>query len=190
MGGIRVWVICPTPAISERIYNRTMTRGVKSGTTREHYAVEAMEKQRAVIDGYLRGQSWTEALRVAGYNETSALHYSKKEFLNSKGVQRYINQMDNEAQKRFGESLPDKVMGVYFDGLEATKAIKVGQQTEERPDWLARKSFADKFSEFFGWSREQVPTETQNQYNFFSIPKSEQETFNQKFKEFLRTHYQ
>lgn len=165
-----------------------MTKGVKSGTMREHYDVEATEKQRAVIDGYLKGLPWTEALRAAGYNRSSALHYSKKEFLNSKGVQRYISQMDKHAQKRFGDSLPDKVMEVYFDGLEATKAVKVGQQTEEVPDWSARKSFADKFSEFFGWSREQVPTETQNQYNFFSVPKSEQEAFNQKFKEFLRKH--
>lgn len=166
-----------------------MTKGVKPGTTRGHYVVEATEKQRAVIDGYLKGLGWTEALRVAGYNDSSALHYSKKEFLNSKGVQRYISQINKHAQKRFGESLPDKVMRVYFDGLEATKAVKLGQQTEERPDWLARKSFADKFSEFFSWSKEQVPTGTQNQYNFFSVPEKERDEFNQKFKEFLRKNY-
>lgn len=164
-----------------------MARGVKSGTMRGHYAIEPTKKQRTVIDSYLKGLPWTEALRVAGYNESSALHYSKKEFLNGKGVQRYISLMGAKAEQRFGESLPDKVMDVYLEGLEATKAVKVGQQTKEVPDWSARKSFADKFSEFFGWSREQVSTETQNQYNFFSVPKSEQETFNQRYKEYVRS---
>lgn len=118
---------------------------------RGHYAVEPTNKQRAVVDGYLKGLRWAEALRTAGYSESSALHYSKKEFLNNKGVQRYITRINGKAEQRFGESLPDKVMEGYLDGLEATKLVKVGQRAVESPDWMTRKQFLDRFAEFFGW---------------------------------------
>lgn len=128
-----------------------MTTGVKPGSMRGYYAVGPTEKQRKAIDGYLKGRKWTEALRVAGYSKLSALHYSKKEFFNSRGAQKFVTQIDRKAAQRFGESLPDKVMEGYLDGLEATKSVKLGQRLVENPDWVTRKQFLDRFSEFFGW---------------------------------------
>jgi len=132
-----------------------MQKGVKLGVTRGHYAVE-LTRQQAVIYWYLKGLKWTEALRSAGYNESSALHYSKKEFLNSAGVQRYISRIGRKAELRFGESLPEKVINLltlpcYLDGLEAAKPVKGSQGTVESPDWMTRKQYLDKFVEFFGW---------------------------------------
>mgnify|MGYP001580598595 FL=1 len=128
-----------------------MKKGVRLGAIRGHYAVEPTNKQRAVIDGYLKGLKWAEALRASGYGESSALHYSKREFSNSKGVQEYIGRIGRRAELRFGESLPEKVMDCYLNGMEATKLVKLGQRMVESPDWMTRKQFLDRFAEFFGW---------------------------------------
>lgn len=152
--------------------------------------VRATLKQKKAVDNIVSGQfkSIAAAMKDAGYSAVSASHPAHA-LMDRRGVEVYLEKLDEISQRRFNLSLRDKVMETYMDGLDATKIARIGKQTLERPDWAVRKSFADKFSEFFGWSKEQVPSETQNQYNFFSVGPSEREAFNQKYKLFLRSYY-
>ena len=141
-------------------------------------------KQVKGVDNILSGRypSPTKALRAAGYGK-----YVKtgKEFFKAQGVELYLKTLSKVAKKRWNYSLPDKVMLTYLDGLEATKLY--GKDAEEHPDWLARKAFADRFAEFFGWTRgETSPVGRLQQFNFFSVNEEDRKNFNENFKLFLR----
>ena len=148
-------------------------------------------KQKQAVDNIISGQfkSVATAMRDAGYSAVSATHPAHA-LMNRRGVEAYLAKLDELSQRKFNLSLPDKVMETYMDGLDATKVVRICKQTEERPDWLVRKAFADKFSEFFGWSKESSAPTSQNQYNFFSVSQEERDSFNQRFKEFMRKYYQ
>lgn len=109
--------------------------------------VKATLKQKKAVDNIISGEfkSVAAAMKDAGYSPVSASHPAHA-LMNSRGVEVYLAKLDEKSQKLWGLKLPEKVMDTYLEGLEATKVVKVGKQTEERPDWLARKSFADKFS--------------------------------------------
>jgi len=127
-----------------------MNRGVKPGTNRGKYTIEPTRKQALAIKQFLvEGKNWTQALRIAGYSESTAKHYSKKEFLKSCGAQKFYCYMDNKAMKEFGMPLPEKIMELYLEGTQATKT---GADGIEHPDWNVRYEYLLQFAYWFGWT--------------------------------------
>lgn len=141
-------------------------------------------KQVKGVDNILSGRfpNSTQALRAAGYGKHIKVG---QEFYKAQGVELYLKTISKVAKKRWNYSLPDKVMLTYLDGLEATKLA--GKDAVEHPDWMARKVFADRFAEFFGWTRgETSPVGKLQQFNFFSVNEDERKNFNENFEKFLR----
>lgn len=166
-----------------------MPRGVKLGTRRGKYAIEPNKRQKTAVQAFLDGHKWAEALRLAGYSHKTALHLTKKDFIKSRGAQAYFKQLGDKAMKRFGISLPDKIMQGYFDGIEAMKVVATGGIAREYPDLVTRKTYLDRFAEFFGWTKHKLSRVDQyNAYNFFSgVGEQERNNFNEKFKAFLKS---
>ena len=151
------------------------------------YDPEPTIMQKRAIDNVLSGKHKTmkSAMLAAGYSKASAT--VPKQMLKDKpGVQKYLAQLDEEAKKNGGKGLKSKVISVYYDGLNATKLV--GRGAIEHPDYAVRKMYADKFSEFFKWDNNNSPVinSKKTQINFFSIPKEEQEKFNENFAKFMR----
>lgn len=141
---------------------------------------------KRAVDNWLSGKFKTkkDALLEAGYSQSTASTNAHNVF-QTQGIQLYLKTLSKISKHRTGLSLPDKVAMVYLDGLEATKLY--GKNAIEAPDWQARKAFADKFSEFFGWSHPQfAPGSKFQQFNFFATPVEERQSFNDDFKVFLR----
>jgi hypothetical protein len=93
------------------------------------------------------------------------------------------------AIKQWGVSVPDKIGEVMLNGLEADKPY--GKEGFLHADWMARHKFAESLSKFFGLleSHSESDRPTQNQFNFFSVPKDEQHKFNANFNEFIKKFY-
>lgn len=150
------------------------------------YDVSPTKKQVMAVDNLLSNKFKTKsaAIQAAGLSPK----YCSSDFMGKVGVQLYLRKIGKSFKNRYGKSLPYKVMETYADGLQATKLY--GKDGIEHPDYSVRKSYADAFSEFFGWKHQSVPAGTKiQQNNFFSVPKIEQEKFNSDFKDFLRRFY-
>jgi hypothetical protein len=148
-------------------------------------------RQKQAINNILSGnfRSKAAAMRDAGYGEDAAKH-PKSALLTSKGVGVYIKTLDKLAQAKFNDTLGNVVMKRYLDGIDATKRVAVGKRSRKEPDFAVRKTYLDKFAEFFGWTKETSPVAaSQNQYNFFMVGKEKQDQFNDKFKGFLKNLY-
>lgn len=144
-----------------------------------------------LVNNLISGEYKTKegAAIAAGYSPNTARDgKSINKVLKSEAVEIYLKKLDKMARARFKSSLHDKVMETYLDGLEATKLF--GKDAIEHPDYMARKAFADKFAEFFGWTKGTPQGGgSQNQFNFFMFKKEEREDFNQQFEGFLRKFY-
>ena len=126
-------------------YNIDMT---KQG---QFYKVKPTPRQAVAVNNILSGQyrSIASAMREAGYSKKSS--FNPRHILgNRRGVQAYLDSLSEAAKRRWGVSLPVKVMITYLDGLEATKLV--GREAVEWPDWMIRHAFAEKLSEFLGWA--------------------------------------
>ena len=166
-----------------------MPRGVKLGATRGKYAIQPNNRQKTAVQGFLDGRKWAEALRLAGYSHKTTLHFSKKDFLESRGVKTLLNQLGDVAMQRFGMSLPDKIVSGYLDGIDATRVVNAGKKTRKYPDFIVRKAYLDKLCEFLGWTdSKSYQPEQHNTFNFFSGSQEERSRFNEKFKAFLKAH--
>ena len=146
-----------------------------------------------LVDNIISGEYKTRegAAIAAGYSPTSARHGLAKKILESEAVQVYLKKIDKVSREKYHSSIQDSVMNTYFEGLKATKLF--GKDGIEHPDWLARKSFADKFAEFFGWSTPfgspNLHPQGNQQFNFFMFSKEEKRDFNSSFEGFLRQFY-
>lgn len=152
--------------------------------------VKTTDLQRQAIDNVISGKykHVAPAMRDAGYSKESSLT-PRHALFERKGVQVYLRKLDKKSQKRFAMSLPEKVMDVYLDGLEATKLS--GKKAIEHPDHPTRMSAADRFAKFFEWVKE--PTATGGKYaqfNFFSLAENKRKQFDEKFKDFLKRFYE
>src|SRR3990167_6525182 len=146
--------------------------------------------QRQAVDGVLSGKfkKVRQAMRDAGYTEAS-VHNADRVIGKAKGVEAYLRELGGEAMKRWHMSIQEKVMSVYMDGLDAKKLY--GKDAIEYPDHLARKAFADRFAEFFGWvqTAQLSPGSRIQQFNFFGIADEKRKEFNTNFNKFLDRYY-
>jgi len=154
----------------------------------EERQIPVTKKQKQAVENMLSGKfkSKSAALQAAGYTGGEA--GSPARFMQATGVRQYLKRIGKKAKKLFKMKLEDKVMQVYMEGLNADKPF--GKDAIMAADHPTRKMFADRFSEFFGWTTEApatAPVQTQN--NFFMVAKEEQKEFNGKFKDFLRGFY-
>lgn len=144
-------------------------------------------KQKLATDMILSGKavSVPDAMRKAGYSDSSA-HNATKVFTRSQGVDIYLKSLDALSRKKFGMSIQDKVMNVYYEGLEATKLF--GKEGIEHADHPTRILAADRMAGFFGWNKVGVEDETKqfNQFNFFNVKQDKQKEFQSNLKEFLK----
>jgi len=140
--------------------------------------------QKRGVDNVLSGKYKfvAPALRAAGYSNFTAGR-SQENFFKAKGVEVYLKALSKVAKKRWNVSLPDKVALTYLDGLESTRLY--GKDAIEHPDNMARLAFADRFAQFFGWTRE-TPMGKLQQFNFFSVDEKTKHDFNENFKVFLK----
>jgi len=114
--------------------------------------IKVTEKQMRAVNNIISGnfKSRAEAMREAGYSKTTS-HRPAEKLFKSKGVDAYIKSLNVTTQKKWGLSLETKTMEVYLDGLDATKLY--GKDGKIHPDYAVRLQFADRFSEFLGWSK-------------------------------------
>ena len=147
--------------------------------------------QKRAVDNIISGRfkSIAEAMREAGYANSTSLRANEK-LAKTKGVQAYLEQLDVVARKAWNMSIQDKVMLTYLEGLEAT--TRKGKDADvEVADFAVRKAYADKFAEFYGWARGEVPSGgLHQQFNFFGISEEQREAFNNNFKGFLKHYYE
>ncbi|HZX13020.1 MAG: hypothetical protein UV58_C0013G0008 [Candidatus Wolfebacteria bacterium GW2011_GWC1_43_10] len=142
--------------------------------------------QKRGVDNILSGKynAAAPALRDAGYKPKTVIN-PQENFFKAQGVGLYLKTLSKVAKKRWNVSLPDKVALTYLDGLEATKLY--GKNAIEAPDYMARKVYADRFAEFFGWTHgDLAPGAKLQQFNFFSVDEKTRNDFNSHFREFLK----
>lgn|SRR3990167_5924886 len=147
------------------------------------------QMQKAAIDGIItEGKSAQRSMKDAGYSEDAAAN-PKQNLAQREGVRMYLETLDKKAINRFKMSLKDKAMEVFLDGLDANKMLeKLGI---EYPDHKERREFALIFARFFGWVEQsnQPQVSKSQQFNFFTVEKKEQDTFNGRFRDFLKKYY-
>ena len=148
--------------------------------------VKPTEKQSKAINGVLTGKKPTQAMTEAGYSPKTASH-ARQNFFQSRGVAKYLAEMDKKSRELFKMNLGDKLVEVYLKGLEASKLH--GRNAVEHPDYLTQLAYADKISELVGWTKEEKTQIFNNQYNFFSFPQEERGGFNKAFDRFMRNYY-
>ncbi len=154
-------------------------KGSSKPTAKNKLAVDLL------ISGNAKGKE--DALRKAGYTEgsvTNASHIFKQV-----GVLNYLKSLDQASREKFGKSIQDKVMGTYFDALDATKLY--GKEAIEHPDYRVRIESADRFTKFFGWELVEPTEEGKqfNQFNFFNVNPNKQRQFHENLKSFLKKSY-
>ena len=147
-------------------------------------------RQKLTTDLILSGKakSVPDAMRQAKYSDSS-VHNATKVFVRSKGVEAYLNSLDEKSREKFGMSIQDKVMNVYYEGLEATKLF--GKRAVEYPDHPTRISAADRMAKFFGWETSGIEDEGKqfNQFNFFDVKPEKQKEFQDNLKKFIKKSY-
>ena len=146
----------------------------------------ATPMQKKAVDLILSGKakSLHQAMKMAGYSDGTAKTPSKN-LVRQKGVQLYLSRANNKAMERWNESIQDKVMDVYTDGLDATRLY--GKNAVEHPDHMTRLQFADRFSRFFGWEKTiDDDAKKFNQFNFFNVSKEDRDKYKERLKEFLK----
>ena len=162
---------------------------------KKEYNVKPSPRQIQAVDNWVSGKykSKKAAIIDAGYDELTANRGD--DVFKRKGAQIYIKTLSVMAKRRFNMPIANKIMGVYLDGLDATKLY--GKDAVEHPDHRTRKEFADRLSELI----EFVPTTYMpgsapqgkganfNQFNFFSMAEKERENYNNNFKDFLTKYY-
>lgn len=147
-------------------------------------------KQKLATDLLLSGKasSVPDAMRQAKYSPSS-VNNSGKVFVRSQGVEVYLKSLDEKSREKFGMSIQDKVMNVYYEGLEATKLF--GKEAIEHPDHPTRISAADRMASFFGWQKLGIEDESKqyNQFNFFNVKPEKQKLFQENLKSFIKKSY-
>jgi hypothetical protein len=146
-------------------------------------------KQKLMVDLKLSGraETITDAARQAGYRDSS-LH-NVHILTQSVGVRTYLATIDKKSRKRFGMTLPDKVMNTYFEALDATKLY--GKNAVEHPDHKVRIEAADRYAGFFKWKETGIEDKKNeyNQFNFFQTKAEDQEKFHANLKSFIKKSY-
>ena len=147
-------------------------------------------KQKLATDLVLSGKakSVPDAMRKAGYSK-AAVHNATAAFVRSQGVGVYLKSLDEKSREKFGMCIQDKVMNVYYEGLEATKLF--GKDAVEHPDHKTRIEAADRMANFFGWNKLGIEDESKqyNQFNFFNVKPEAQQKFNENLKDFIKKSY-
>ena len=149
------------------------------------------KKQALVVNNILSGKykSKAQAMKAAGYSEHSS--DNPKHILSGrKGIESYLETINQTSVNRFKMPLKNKVMEVFLDGLEANKYYE--KSGIEYPDHKLRGEFADRFARFFSWieGSSESKVNKMQQFNFFNaVPEAEQEKFNGRFKGFLKDYY-
>ena len=149
--------------------------------------VKPTERQVKAVNLILAGKKPTVAMREAGFSPKTSKAPSQK-LVASRGVQEYLKKFDKATRQKFGMNLGDKLVDVYTNGLSATKLT--GKDAIEHDDFPTQYLFANKLSEFLGWTKSiETPSQNNSQYNFFNITSQERSDFNQKLKKFIKENY-
>ena len=142
------------------------------------------QKQKQAVENMLSGKykDQGKAIEAAGYTRSVSEH--PKTLIQSDGVQKYLKSLDKKSRKILGIGVDEAIVETYIKGLKADKPY--GREGEVHADYATRKKYVDTIAEFKGLKTQQpIPTGGHNQFNFFSVPKKDQEEFNEKLKGFL-----
>ena len=150
----------------------------------------ASPRQKLATDLILSGKakSLKDAAKKAGYPPATAGNATVAVF-RTPGVKGYLKKLDDISKKRFGSSIQDKVMNVFFEALDATRLY--GKDAIEHPDHAIRVQAADRFAKFFGWENYGVGDESKrfNQFNFFNVDPNKQKAFHDNLKRMIKKAY-
>ncbi len=156
--------------------------------------VKPTEKQKKVVNAVLNGESnLGKAMVDAGYSEKTSQN-PKQNFMDSRGVQVYLDSLDQEAQKRFGMSVVDKALRTYLDALEAKKLTTVRKTTDKgnsipetasTPDHQTRIHAADKVLKLYQINEDTLNIVLKQKYEVPDLSSPEVLDFNDKFLKFL-----
>lgn len=81
--------------------------------------------QIKAVNNVLNGESNIgKAMQDAGYSEKTSLN-PKQNFVDSRGVQTYLQALDEKSRKKFNMSVTEKALETYFDALDAQKVVPV-----------------------------------------------------------------
>lgn len=154
------------------------------------YEVKPTEKQVMAVNAVLEGETnLGQAMRTAGYSETSSLN-PRQNFVDSRGVQAYLQTLDEKSQMRFKMNALEKVMEVYLDAMSAHKYFPVKTNRDGNlvkvPDHIVRMQAADRIVKLT-----HAALQSMKQNEITPIPDlndPEVKDFNMKFKKFLEDY--
>jgi|GEM_PF-5359423 len=140
------------------------------------YEVKPTEKQVKAIHAIVAGEANVgKAMRDAGYSAKSSEN-PKQNLMDRRGVHEYLDTLDAKAQRLFHMSALDKALDVYLKALQA--------ESDGVPDHKVRLMAADRLVAIL-LAAKQRETEATDK-NALSYTFEERQSFNDKFRDFLR----
>jgi phage terminase small subunit len=127
-------------------------------TGRKRRKTGLSKRQRKIVQGKVAGLKDSEALRRAGYSESTIAHAQKK-IMENPEVQRVLKTLVHDVAP------PAVVARKLAEGLEATKLLMDGNGGIEVVDWDQRGKYLDRVVEWGGYissSKSQDPGLTLN----------------------------
>lgn len=157
----------------------------------DHNDVTPTDKQVRAVNAVIAGETnLGKAMTDAGYSEQTS-HNPKQNFVASRGVQVYLETLDEKSKQKFSMSVVDKAMEVYLDALEAKKYVP-GRATLEGdrvvyrmlnvPDHHIRLQAADRVVKVYGADKPKPEAQTYESPDLNSLDIKE---FNKKFLKFM-----
>lgn len=143
------------------------------------YKREPTEIQKRAVNAVLAGENnLGRAMRGAGYS-TKSSENPKQNLMERRGVQEYLNLLDDKAKNKFNMSTMEKALTVYLEALQAVLPHLIGM-----PDHKTRLMAADRLVNLFMAAQQREVVEKQQ--NAMSYSAEERKTFNDTFREYLR----
>ncbi len=157
------------------------------GKDKRGHLLHVRPKQKLAVDLLLSGRATTptQAVRMARYKET-VVRNAETHVMRSKGVALYLKNLDDACRKKYGMSLQDKTMNVYYEALDSTKLF--GKEAIDHPDHPTILQAADRMAKFFGWEKGDIDDDSKqyNQFNFFNVKPEQQAKFQDNLKNLIK----
>ena|SRR5579884_176229 len=156
--------------------------------------VNPTDKQIKAVNAVITGApSLSQAMQEAGYSNKTSLNPGVN-FVDSKGVKKYLETLDDKSRRKFNMAIVDKALEVYLDALEATKYVPVKLTDEgyvtsfrvaKEPDHQIRIAAADRVVKIYGADKALAEN---RQLNNFDLNGEEVFDFNKKFLKFIEQY--
>ncbi len=155
--------------------------------------VSPTARQIKTVNAVISGENnLSAAMQQAGYSFKTSEN-PKQNFVDSRGVQVYLQTLDEKSRKKFNMSIVDKALEVYLEALDANKFVpvkmtmegsRVSYKVAKEVDHDTRMKAADRIVKLQGLDHE-LPKKASEEHNVPAFNSPEVINFNRKFQAFL-----